>query len=82
MSELKQIEITQLKMFVLAKLMCTELDEQHTTNMQEKDQEAIEQAPELSIILEMSEVQFLPSLSSAQSHNSCTQDYRLQRHAT
>ena len=63
MSELKQIEITKLETYLLARLRCIELDEQHTSDMQKKIQEATEQAPELPIILDMSEVNFLPSLS-------------------
>ena len=63
MSELKQIEMTKLETFILAKLRCTELDEQHTSDMQKKVQEAAEQAPELAVILDMSEVGFVPSLS-------------------
>ena len=63
MSELKQIELTKLETFLLAKPQCTELDEQHTSDMQKKVQEAAEQAPGLPIILDMSEVHLLPSLS-------------------
>ena len=63
MSELKQIELTKLETFLLAKPQCTELDEQHTSDMQKKVQEAAEQAPELAIILDLSEVHYLPSLS-------------------
>jgi len=63
MSELKQIELTKLETFLLAKPQCTELDEQHTSDMQKKVQEAAEQAPELAIILDLSKVHFLPSLS-------------------
>ena len=63
MSELKQIELTKLETFLLAKPQCAELDEQHTSDMQQKIQEAAKQAPELPVILDMSEVHFLPSLS-------------------
>lgn len=63
MSELKKIELTRHETLLLARLLCAELDEQHTSDMQEKIQQAAEQAPELAIILDMSEVSLLPSLS-------------------
>jgi anti-sigma B factor antagonist len=63
MSELKEIELKKLETFLLARLRCTELDEQHASDMQDKIQEAAEQAPELPVILDMSEVHILPSLS-------------------
>ena len=63
MSELKEIELRKLETFLLAKPLCAELDEQHTSDMQKKVQEAAEQAPGLPVILDMSEVHFLPSLS-------------------
>jgi anti-sigma B factor antagonist len=63
MSELKEMELTKLEMFLLARPRCAELDEQHTSDMQKKIQEAAEQAPELPIVLDMSEVHLLPSLS-------------------
>jgi anti-anti-sigma factor len=63
MSELKQIELTNLETFLLARPQCRELDEEHTSDMQEKIQEAAKQSPELAIILDMSGVSFLPSLS-------------------
>ena len=63
MSELKEIELKKLETFLLARPRCTELDEQHTSDMQKKIQEAAEQAPEHPIILDMSEVHLLPSLS-------------------
>ena len=63
MSELKQIELTKFETFLFAKPQCTELDEQHTSDMQKKVQDVAEQAPELPVILDMSEVHFLPSLS-------------------
>ena len=63
MSELKQIEITNQDKFILAKLQCDKLDEQYTSDMQKKVQEAADQAPNLAVVLDMSEVQFLPSLS-------------------
>jgi anti-sigma B factor antagonist len=63
MSELKEIELTKEEMFLLAKPQCAELDEQHTSDMQKKVQEAAEKASELPVILDLSEVHFLPSLS-------------------
>ena len=63
MSELKEIELSKSETYLLARLRCTELDEQQASDMQEKIQKAAEQAPELPIILDMSEVHVLPSLS-------------------
>jgi len=63
MSEFKKIELTKLETFLLVRPRCAKLDEQHTSDMQEKIQEAAEQEPDLAIILDMSEVQLLPSLS-------------------
>ena len=63
MSELKEIELSKLETFLLARPLCAELDEQHTSDMQKKVQEAAEQAPGLPVVLDMSEVHFLPSLS-------------------
>ena len=50
-------------MFLLARPQCAELDEQHTSDMQKKVQEAAEEVSELPVILDLSEVRFLPSLS-------------------
>ena len=63
MSELKPMELTRQKMFVLAKLQCTELDEAHASDMQKKTQAAADESPDLAIILDMAQVQFVPSLS-------------------
>lgn len=63
MSELKEIELKKLDTFLLARPQCAKLDERHTSDMQKKVQEAAEQAPELPVVLDMSEVHFLPSLS-------------------
>jgi anti-anti-sigma factor len=63
MSEFKEMELKKHETFLLAKLRCAELDEQHTSDMQKKIQEASAQAPELPIAVEMSDVHLLPSLS-------------------
>ncbi|MHC4521325.1 MAG: STAS domain-containing protein [Planctomycetota bacterium] len=63
MSELKPIELASQDMFVLAKLQCAELDEAHASDMQKKTQAAAEESPDLAVVLDMSRVQFIPSLS-------------------
>ena len=63
MSELKGMELSKLDTFLLARPLCAKLDEQNTADMQKKVQEAAEQEPGLAVILDMSEVHFLPSLS-------------------
>ena len=63
MSDLKGIELTKRDTFMLAKPLCDKLDEQHTADMQKEVQQAAEQEPGLAVILDMSEVHFLPSLS-------------------
>ena len=49
MSELEEIELRKLETFVLARPLCARLDEQHTTDMQKKVQEAAEQEPGLAV---------------------------------
>jgi len=63
MSELRPIELVNQDKFLLAKLQCAELDEPHAADMQQKTQAAAEQSPELAVVLDMSQVQFVPSLS-------------------
>jgi len=63
MPEVKPIELTSRDMFVLAKLQCAELDEPHASDMQQKIQAAAEQSPDLPVVLDMSQVQCVPSLS-------------------
>ena len=63
MSEQKEMELRKLDTFLLARPLCAKLDEQHTADMQGKVQEAAEEEPGLAVILDMSEVHFLPSLS-------------------
>lgn len=63
MPELKPIELTNQNTFVLAKLQCAELDEPHASDMQRKTQAAAEQSPDLAVVLDLSQVRFVPSLS-------------------
>ena len=63
MSDLIEINIVVQKELISAELQCKELDEQHAENMQEKVKETCEQTPQLPVVLEMSKVEFVPSLS-------------------
>jgi anti-anti-sigma factor len=63
MSDLIEIKIVAQEELISAELQCTELDEQHAENMQDKVKEACEQTPQLPVVLEMSKVEFVPSLS-------------------
>ena len=63
MPELTPIELANQGAYVLATLQCAELDEPHASDMQQKIQAATEQAPDLAVVLDMSQVRFVPSLS-------------------
>lgn len=63
MSQLKESKISTTDSYVLAELQCTKLDEEHTQDLQEKVTAATSASPELSVIIDMSTVEFMPSLS-------------------
>jgi anti-sigma B factor antagonist len=63
MPELKPTEVTIQETFILVRPQCSELDEPHASDMQEKIQAAAEQTPDRAVILDLSQVQFVPSLS-------------------
>ena len=63
MSDLIEISVVVQKELISAELQCEELDEQHAENMQEKVKQACEQTEQLPVVLDMSQVKFVPSLS-------------------
>jgi anti-anti-sigma factor len=62
MSEIKEIKIESSNEMIIAELQCSDMDEQHTTDMQEKISATAEQT-QLPVVLDMSKVEFMPSLS-------------------
>jgi anti-anti-sigma factor len=62
MSEIKEIKIELSDEMVLAELQCSDMDEEHTADMQEKISAAVEKS-QLPVVLDMSKVEFMPSLS-------------------
>jgi anti-anti-sigma factor len=63
MSEIKEIKIELGDDVVLAELQCSDMDEEHTTDMQEKLSAISEESEQLVMVLDMSKVEFMPSLS-------------------
>jgi anti-anti-sigma factor len=63
MAELKEIKITCQEKWILAELQCTEMDEQHASNMRTRILEAHKESPKLPVVLVMSKAKFVPSLS-------------------
>ncbi|MHC4265426.1 MAG: STAS domain-containing protein [Planctomycetota bacterium] len=63
MSEFKEIKIGVSDEMVLAELQCSDMDEKHTTDMQEKLSAISEESEQLVMVLDMSKVEFMPSLS-------------------
>jgi anti-anti-sigma factor len=63
MSELNPIQITTSDKMILAVLQCSQLDEDHIQDMQSKVTAAAGQAKHLPVVLDMSQVTFVPSLS-------------------
>jgi anti-anti-sigma factor len=63
MSEFKSIHVTVDEKMILAALQCDHLDEDHVRDMRSKVTAAAEQAPSLPVVLDMSQVAFVPSLS-------------------
>ena len=63
MAEITPIELTSHDRFVLATLQCEKLDEPHALDMQQKIQAAVDQSPDLAVVLDMSHVQLVASLS-------------------
>jgi len=63
MSEFKSIQITVDEKMILAALQCDQLDEDYIQDMRSKVTAAAGQAPNLPVVLDMSQVTFVPSLS-------------------
>jgi anti-anti-sigma factor len=63
MSQVNPIQITVSDKMILAVLQCTQLDEEHIQDMQTKVTAAAAQAKHLPVVLDMSQVTFVPSLS-------------------
>jgi anti-anti-sigma factor len=63
MSDFKSIQITVDEKMILAALQCDQLDEDHIQDMRSKVTAAAGQAPTLPVVLDMSQVTFVPSLS-------------------
>ncbi|MHC4132644.1 MAG: STAS domain-containing protein [Planctomycetota bacterium] len=63
MSEIKEIKIELGEEIVVAELQCSDMDEEHTTDMQEKLSAISEKSEQLVMVLDMSKVEFMPSLS-------------------
>jgi len=63
MSELNESKIETADSHILAELQCTRLDEEHTQDLQDKVTAAIDESGELPVIIDMSTVDFMPSLS-------------------
>jgi anti-anti-sigma factor len=63
MSEFKEIQIDVQEKIVLGVLQCEDMDEKHTTDMQEKLTGESEQEQKLPVVLDMSKVTYMPSLS-------------------
>ncbi|MFC1652461.1 STAS domain-containing protein [Planctomycetota bacterium] len=63
MSQLNESTIKTADSHVLVQLQCAKLDEEHTQDLQDKVTAATDQSPELSVIIDLSTVDFMPSLS-------------------
>jgi anti-sigma B factor antagonist len=63
MPDLKPTEVTIQERFILVRPQCSELDEPHASDMQEKIQTAREQTPDRAVVLDLSQVRLVPSLS-------------------
>ncbi|MHC4187015.1 MAG: STAS domain-containing protein [Planctomycetota bacterium] len=63
MSEIKEMKIELGDEMVLAELQCSDMDEEHTTDMQQKLLAISEKSEQIIIVLDMSKVEFMPSLS-------------------
>ena len=63
MSELNESKIETADSHILAEIQCTRLDEEHTQDLQDKVTAAIDAFGELPVIIDMSTVDFMPSLS-------------------
>jgi anti-anti-sigma factor len=63
MAEIKEISIEPHDQFILATLQCQNMDEDYTSDMLEKIPAAAARSPELPLILDMTQVEFFPSIS-------------------
>ena len=63
MSELNESKIKTTDSHILAEIQCIRLDEEHTQDLQDKVTAATDESPELPVIIDMSTVDFMPSLS-------------------